>query len=72
MHKHIHASTETKHSRDNTKAHEILWLVGSREQVGAVDLSEVAHGVDESERYGADFGFLGWFVSSCLGKRKKV
>src|SRR5690242_3841550 len=54
MHENIHASTKTKHARNDAKAHEILWLVRCREQIRAIDLRKVAHSIDKRQRNSSD------------------
>jgi len=63
----VHRDTKSQHTRNDTEAHEVLWLVVGREEVSAVDLREIAHGIDKRDRDGPNFRLHG--SESCASER---
>ena len=72
MHNNINHDTESQHARDNSKAHEILWLVVCREEIRSIDLCQVAHSVDERQCDTPDIGIHGAECSACERQRDGV
>lgn len=49
----VHAHADDAHGADDREPHDVPRPVRAREQVGAVDLGEVAERVDQRQRHGA-------------------
>ena len=47
MNQQIHADPKSTHGRDDGEPHEVFRALFGRKEIGAVDLRQVAHRVDE-------------------------
>jgi hypothetical protein len=72
MHENVHANTNSQHARNDTKALEVLWLLGRREQVRAVNLGQVTERIDKRKCNGADFRLHGSEGGTGKGERDGV
>lgn len=72
MHADVRNNAREAHDRDDSEAHDVLGGVAVREQVRAVDLGQVAHGVDEGKRDTPDLVGHGHEVDRGVGQGQGV
>lgn len=68
----IRNNTSEAQTADDAEAHEVLGLIVKWEQIRAVDLSKVTHGVDKGERDGPDLVGHGRESDGRVGQRETV